>query len=59
MDATWHPATGEVLDSKSRFREATRASGCVEVGDQALPATPQKRESLKADIAATLSGYGV
>ena len=33
MDAAWHPATGEMMDSKSRFREATRAHGLVEVGN--------------------------
>lgn len=30
-----HPATGAVTDSKSHFRQMTRASGCTEVGDQA------------------------
>lgn len=33
MDAAMHPATGEMMDSKSRFREATRAHGLVEVGN--------------------------
>lgn len=28
-----HMGTGEMIDSKSRFREATRRSGCVEVGN--------------------------
>lgn len=32
MDAAMHPATGETLDSKSRFREITKAHGLVEVG---------------------------
>jgi hypothetical protein len=34
MDPLWHPATGEMIDSKSKFRERTKASGCVEIGDQ-------------------------
>lgn len=33
MDATWHPANGGYYDSKSAFRKATRAAGCIEVGD--------------------------
>lgn len=32
MEAAIHPATGQVLDSKSRFREITKAHGLVEVG---------------------------
>lgn len=32
MDPLKHPGTGQVIDSKARFREHTRASGCVEVG---------------------------
>lgn len=35
MDALVHPATGETFDSKSRFREVTRAHGLVEVGTEA------------------------
>lgn len=34
MDALFHPATGEMVDSKSKFRKITRANGCIEVGDQ-------------------------
>ena len=33
MDALVHPATGETMDSKSRFREVTKAHGMVEVGN--------------------------
>jgi hypothetical protein len=32
MDHMKHPATGAMIDSKSKFRAETRASGCVEVG---------------------------
>ncbi len=31
---TWHPATGKKYDSKSAFRQATKAAGCVEVGTE-------------------------
>ncbi len=27
-----HPCTGQMIDSKSRFRKITKAHGCVEVG---------------------------
>ncbi len=33
MDALQHPATGEMFDSKSRFRDVTKAHGLVEVGN--------------------------
>lgn len=31
MPATWHPATGETLDSKRAFRARTKAAGCIEI----------------------------
>ena len=34
MDATKHMATGEYFTSKSKFREQTRRSGCIEVGNE-------------------------
>ena len=33
MDTTWHPATGKRHTSKAAFRADTRASGCIEVGN--------------------------
>ena len=36
MEPTWHPCTGEKIDSKSRFRQITKAHGCVEVGNEKL-----------------------
>lgn len=33
IDDMWHPATGKHYDSKAAFRAATKASGCIEVGD--------------------------
>lgn len=49
-----HPATGQVLDSKSRFREVTRAHGLVEVGNdwRTSQTKPQlSRADRKKDIA--------
>lgn len=40
MGAAVHPATGEVLDSKSAFRAVTRAHGLVELGNDAPAAAP-------------------
>lgn len=38
-----HMATGEILDSKARFRSATKASGCVEIGNESIkPRQPIK-----------------
>jgi hypothetical protein len=57
-----HPVTGAVTDSKSAFRRMTKASGCIEVGDQAIP--PARKPDLgskserKAAIAAALNRLG-
>lgn len=34
MPETWHPADGKHYTSKSRFRRATKAHDCVEVGNE-------------------------
>jgi hypothetical protein len=34
IDDTWHPATCRHFDSKSEFRKATKAAGCIEVGNE-------------------------
>jgi len=34
MAATRHMADGRYYTSKKKFRQATRAAGCIEVGDQ-------------------------
>lgn len=36
-----HPCTGAMIDSKAKFREHTRASGCVEVGTDAAALKPR------------------
>lgn len=41
MDPTWHPATGRMMDSKSNFRRQTKASGCIEVGNEQLRHKPR------------------
>jgi hypothetical protein len=33
MNPTWHPATGEVFESKSAFRRVTKERGYVEIDD--------------------------
>lgn len=38
-----HPGTGEMIDSKARFRQATRASGCVEVGTDPAASRPRPK----------------
>ena len=48
MDAAVHPATGQVLDSKSRFRDITRAHGLVEVGNE-KPTIPTTRTMSKGE----------
>ena len=43
MDATQHMANGRMYDSKSEFRKATKAAGCIEVGTERLkPFSPPK-----------------
>lgn len=34
MDATRHMANGKYYTSKHKFREATKAAGCIEVGNE-------------------------
>lgn len=51
MDATWHPVTGEMIDSKSRFRRRTKESGCEELGNDRPQLnkntdTPGRKEAL-------------
>ncbi len=42
MEPTLHPVTGEMLDSKHKFRQRTRSAGCDEVGNDTAP--PRQRE---------------
>lgn len=43
MDALVHPATGQTFESKSQFREVTRANGLTEVGNDTMGDTRQVR----------------
>ena len=36
MDALRHPATGEMISSKSKFRQITRQNGCIEIGTEKI-----------------------
>lgn len=59
MDAMVHPVTGKLMDSKSRFRQATRAAGCVEVGNDAQRDTRQiSVPNLTRDIAEAIKQLG-
>ena len=57
MPALKHMGTGEVLDSKAKFRDATKASGCVELGNEPIKSRPrikldrgQRREHIRKAI---------
>ena len=51
MDGTWHPATGQTLDSKSKFRQITREHGLDEVGNERMtPREPAKVSRPGPDI---------
>ncbi len=54
MDPTVHPSNGKVYDSKSRFRQETKARGLVEVGNEYRAMTeraPVQRDPVAADVA--------
>jgi len=36
MDAAINPADGRVYTSKGKFRQATRANGCIEIGNEKI-----------------------
>lgn len=44
MDPTWHPCTGETMDSRSQFKRVTKAHGCIEVGNDPSVMNPKPRE---------------
>jgi hypothetical protein len=54
-----HPATGKLMDSKSQFRDVTRAHGCVEVGNETQRDTRRiEMPNLKADIGRAITQLG-
>ena len=43
-----HMGTGQILDSKAKFRQATKASGCIELGNEPIkPRIPVKLDGGK------------
>lgn len=47
MDATQHMASGRYLTSKKKFRDETKAYGCVELGNDVY--TQKPRQLVKLD----------
>jgi hypothetical protein len=64
MDATWHPVNGQFYDSKSKFREVTRASGRTEIGNDycnsrgevSVNPQPYKTESVRETLIKAYKG---
>lgn len=57
MAPTKHMGTGRIIDSKAKFRADTRASGCIEIGNEAPKARApivldrrDRREAIKRSI---------
>ena len=48
MPETKHMADGKIYTSKHKFREATKAAGCVEVGNE-LPTITKPRKPIPLD----------
>ena len=69
MDSTWHPGDGRRYTSKSKFRQATRDAGCIEVGnDPSISARPRapaafnpvvRRQEIRESIRRQLHGERV
>jgi hypothetical protein len=52
VDGMWHPATGEWIDSKAKFRAETAARGLTEMGNEAFPVNRGPTEAeIKAEVA--------
>ncbi len=52
-----HHGTGRVIDSKSKFRADTKASGCVEIGNETIKSrapiqldSGQRREAIRQSL---------
>lgn len=59
MDSTRHMASGKYFDSKSEFRKETKATGCIEYGNDAALTRPRKpiplsRQQRREDIKRTI-----
>jgi|SRR5882672_3805565 len=49
MEPTRHMATGKYHTSKSEFRKDTKASGCIEIGNDSSLYRPRPRVKLSSD----------
>ena len=47
MEPLKHMSTGRIIDSKARFRAETRATNCIEIGNE----IPKPRQPIKLDRA--------
>ena len=57
MDPMRHHGTGAIIDSKSKFRANTKASGCVELGNETIRQRkwiPLDRRQRREDIKRTI-----
>lgn len=63
MDALIHPCTGKMMDSKSAFRQVTKAKGGVEVGNEKLVDSRSSPEldsqSRRRDISIAMEQLGI
>jgi hypothetical protein len=58
MEPTRHMASGKMISSKKKFRDETKAYGCIEVGNeikvkprkQIVPDKRQRRDDIKKAI---------
>lgn len=52
VDGMWHPATGEWMDSKAKFRAETEARGLTEMGNEPFPEKQVQTDAeLRAEVA--------
>ena len=49
MPETRHMADGKYYDSKSKFRQVTKAHGCIEVGNDSSIVNPKPRAPIQLD----------
>jgi len=66
IEPTWHPADGRYYESKSKFRNVTKAHGCREIGNdwrhsdgsinRNAVASQSKQESVKETLVKVLRG---
>lgn len=58
----WHPAENRRTDSKSEFRQWTKAHGCVEIGNEPIRAQAPRelsRAERAADIKQAMRSHGL